>query len=94
MDWLHGADSSQTLRVVREGLGDRPFRPKRVINAAILEAVLLTTMENRTIDAERLKRQYWVLVADKAFDGVIRGATTDTKIVKDRLTIARAILLS
>jgi hypothetical protein len=82
----------EALKVVVDALGNKPFRPKRVINAAVLEAVMLTVLENSGITSERLKEQYPVLMADSAFQGVIRGPTTDTKMVKDRLGIAAGML--
>lgn len=76
------------LGVVIEALGDKPFRPRRVINAAVLEAVMVTLLEHAEITAPQLARNYPVLLGDAAFQGVIRGATTDTKMVKDRLAKA------
>lgn len=82
----------QAVDLVVHALGDKPFRPKRVINAAVLEAVMVTVLEDPTITVERLADRYPILLADDRFQGVIRGATTDTKMVKDRLTIAAEIL--
>lgn len=82
----------EAIKVVVDALGAKPFRPKRVINAAVLEAVMVTVLENEDITAARLSERYPLLMADEAFQGVIRGATTDTKMVKDRLTIAAKIL--
>lgn len=81
------------LNKIVAALGTRPFRPKKVINAAVLEAVLVTVLENPDVEVDTLKRQYEVLMADANFLEVIRGATTDTKVVKERLTIAGEILL-
>jgi hypothetical protein len=82
----------EALKVVVDALGNRPFRPRRVINAAVLESVMLTVLENPDISSEHLKAQYPVLMADEDFQGVIRGPTTDTKMVKDRLGIAAGML--
>lgn len=82
----------EAVKVVVDGLGQKPFRPRRVINAAVLEAVMVTLLENPDITAEHLGERYPALMANVDFQGVIRGATTDTKIVKDRLGIAAAIL--
>ena len=77
---------------VTAALGPKPFRPKRVINAAVLEAVMVSVLENPEITVPQLKRNYTRLLANDEFEKVIRGATTDTKIVKDRLKLAREIL--
>ena len=82
----------EAIKVVVDALGDKPFRPKRVINAAVLESVMVTVLENPDITAELLAVRYPVLMADAGFQAVIRGATTDTKMVKDRLGIAAGML--
>lgn len=82
----------EAVRIVVEALGDKPFRPRRVINAAVLESVMVTVLENPAITAAHLAAMYPILMADDRFQSVIRGATTDTKMVKDRLGIAAGIL--
>lgn len=81
------------LNVVVKALGERPFRPSRVINASVLEAVMVTLLENPTITPQQLERNYEILLEDQDFLKVIRGATTDTKVVKDRLSLARKMLM-
>lgn len=75
-------------------LGPKPFRPKRVINAAVLEAVTLTVLESPNLTVEQIRENYVTLMGDETFIKVIGGATTDTKQVKDRLTLARQHLLA
>lgn len=82
----------EAVKVVVDALGNKPFRPKRVINAAVLESVMLTILENPGITSEHLKERYQILMADIGFQAVIRGPTTDTKMVKDRLGIAAGML--
>lgn len=82
----------EAVKVIVDALGDKPFRPRRVINAAVLESVILTVLENPDITSEHLKARYPILMADEGFQGVIRGPTTDTKMVKDRLGIAAGML--
>lgn len=83
-----------SIEVIVSALGSKPFRPKRVINAAVLEAVTVTVLENPQLTAEMLKRNYAPLMADENFIRVVGGATTDTKQVKDRLALARRHLLA
>ncbi|GAB9224938.1 DUF262 domain-containing protein [Bradyrhizobium diazoefficiens] len=81
----------KALKVVNDAL-ERPFRPRGVINSAVLEAVMVTLLENQQITAAQLKRRYPALLADKQFSDTTRGGTTDTGILRNRLEIARTIL--
>jgi Protein of unknown function DUF262 len=80
------------LTKVRQSLGNRPFRPNRVINAAVLEAVIVSLLENQAISDQELSTRYATLLQREDFKKSIRGGTTDTKVVHDRLTIAGAHL--
>ena len=79
------------VQVVNEALA-RPFRPRGVINSAVLEAVMITLLENEGLTAEQLADRYPKLLADKRFNDTTRGGTTDTGILRTRLEIARSIL--
>jgi hypothetical protein len=70
----------------------RPFRPRSVINSAMLEGVMVALLEDRSIDSERLKRGYKKLEADETFDKLNRGATTDTLTVRERIKRAKETL--
>lgn len=67
----------------------KPFRPKGVINSAVLEAVMITLLEDPAIDGERLKVGYEALLEDPAFLERITGGTTDTLMVQKRIEIAK-----
>ena len=84
---------SGTLDKIKIALGARPFRPKRVINSAVLEAVCVTMLEHQEISAEQLKEKYPILLKSEDFDKAIRGGTTDTRNVRERLEIAGKMLL-
>ncbi len=70
----------------------RPFRPKGVINAAVLEAVMVTLLENENISSEELNSRYPRLFEDRDFSENISGGTTDTSVLKNRLEAAARIL--
>jgi len=70
----------------------RPFRPRGVLNAAMLDAVMVAVLEDSTIKSEKLNLAYNKLLEDFRFEGLLRGATTDTSIVKDRIKIAKLAL--
>ena len=80
-----------TCNLVAESL-DKPFRPKRVVNAAILESIIITLMENSNINSERLLRQYPKLLKDQEYLSRVTGATTDTAVLRRRIERATEIL--
>lgn len=69
-----------------------PFRPRGVINSAMLEGVMVALLEVDQISAENFKRKYEFLLKDESFDRVLRGATTDTLTVKERIKRAKEVL--
>lgn len=71
----------------------KPFRPRGVLNAAVLEAVMITLLENPGISGDDLQNKYDVLLKDDEFLKRITGATTDTLVLRARLESARKILL-
>ena len=82
---------SRVVELVAENLV-RPFRPRGVLNVAMLEGVMVALLENDTITGEQLKVRYKKLADDPKFDGYLRGSTTDTLIVKERIKIAKDVL--
>lgn len=82
----------KAVKLVKETL-PRPFRPRGVINSAVLEAVMITVLENPNISADKLRNGYSKLLKNKDFDRLITGGTTDTLVLKGRLTLAREVLL-
>ncbi|WP_428943251.1 GmrSD restriction endonuclease domain-containing protein [Pantoea sp. FN060301] len=70
----------------------RPFRPKGVINSAVLESVMITLLENPDIKEEQLTERYPTLLENEDYNLVVRGSTTDTAILKRRIEVAGRIL--
>lgn len=83
----------EVTELVNETL-DRPFRPKRVINSAVLEAVMVTLLEHPEIDGTKLAQNYPHLMEDQDFEDSITGGTTDTAVLRRRIGIAQRILAS
>lgn len=73
---------------------EKPFRPKRVVNASVLEAVMVALLEDETIDATKLSANYDNLMSDESFQEATSGATTDTAVLKSRIQTAKRILAS
>lgn len=70
----------------------KPFRPRHVINAAVLEAVFIALMEEEDIGAKKVKRNYPKLITDENFLAYASGTTTDTSILQGRIKIAKTAL--
>ena len=71
---------------------EKPFRPRRVINAAALEAVMVALMEDDEIDEDAITQNYDLLMADEAFLQTITGGTTDTNVLRTRIGRAKELL--
>lgn len=69
----------------------RPFRPKGVVNLAILESVMIAVMECPSIDGDELPKKYDTLISDPDFSENITGATTDTLVLQARIAAAKRI---
>lgn len=71
---------------------DKPFRPRRVLNSAILEAVFIAVLEDTQIKSDELSSRYPRLFDDKDFNENTTGATTDTAVLQSRISAAKKIL--
>ncbi|CAF9942923.1 hypothetical protein IMSHALPRED_005964, partial [Imshaugia aleurites] len=79
----------RVVKIVSETLS-KPFRPKGLINSAVLEAVMVSLLEQeKPIAPNDLRDRYASLLADRAFIERITGGTTDTAVLKQRLQIAK-----
>ena len=81
----------KVVKIIDQAL-EKPFRPRNVINAAVLEAVMVTLLENANVAAEHLASRYEDLLANQDFQGYIRDRTTDTQVLRTRLKLARDLL--
>lgn len=70
----------------------RPFRPRGVINSALLEGVMIALLEDSSIDGAKLKVKYPSIIKDPTVLKLITGGTTDTLIVRDRIKRVKEIL--
>lgn len=81
----------KVVQMVADNL-ERPFRPRSVINAAMLEGVMIALLEDEGISSSVLKDRYRKLSEDSDFEKLLRGATTDTLTVRDRIKRAKELL--
>ena len=71
---------------------EKPFRPKRILNHAILETVMISVLENDRITTNVLRENYPKLLKDEGFNASIVSRTTDTAAIKRRIEIAKRII--
>ena len=81
------------VKMVNDTL-NRPFRPRTVINSAVLEAVMITLLENQDVVVSEIEARYSKLLKNNRFLELITGGTTDTLVLKERLRIARKTLIN
>lgn len=69
-----------------------PFRPRGVINSAVLEAVMVVLLEHPEIQKSELIGRYQNLINNGEFLNLITGGTTDTATLHNRIKLANRIL--
>ena len=82
----------RTIDLVYRSIGPRAFRPIRVLNAAVFDAVMVgcaRRLESGSVNAvEMLKKRYFALLHDDDFENVTETSTTNTVNVHKRLELA------
>lgn len=82
----------KTVRHASQSLGPEAFRPKRNLNAAVVDSVLTGIAERlrtkRSMDASTLKGAYQRLMDDDSFKSAIERSTADEEQVRARLEAA------
>ena len=71
---------------------ENPFRPKRVLNSAVLEAVMISVLEIEDLTQKQLTRNYPKLFKLENFVSNITGGTTDTSVLTKRIEVCKATL--
>lgn len=83
------------LELVASSLPPRPFHLRGPLNASALDSVMCVLMENPTkVSSSKLKAGFRRLVADEKFQSYTKKATTDPKVVLERLNRVRHFLLN
>jgi Protein of unknown function DUF262 len=70
---------------------ERPFRPRGVINSAVLEAVMVCVLENDKITDNKLIDGYQKLIQIPEFMKTVTGGTTDTQQLILRISTAKGV---
>lgn len=81
-----------TCRMVVEQLGAKPFNPKGRINASALDSVMGTLVSVDALPSD-LSRRYRNLFSDDRFLQTLSVSTSDSAIVKQRLSVVREHLV-
>jgi hypothetical protein len=79
--------------LVVKQLGARPFHIRGPLNASVLDSVLVTLLDNFRAVPENLKERYNDMLKDTQYDSYTRTGTTDTTVVRNRLSEAKRYLI-
>ena len=81
----------EVVKIIDENI-EKPFRPKGVINTAMLDAIFIALLEKLRIDIAELKKSYTNLINNPEFLANTVGPTADTAVLKSRIEIAKRFL--
>jgi hypothetical protein len=81
-----------TCSLIYDELKQKPFHIHAGLNAAVLDSVFVAFSHNLESKPENLKERYESLKSNTEFQRVIKAATTDVEIIKERLKIAEETL--
>jgi len=83
---------TRTIDVVHEGLGDKAFRPKQYLNAAVFDSVMVGVARRldsgRIQNYEQLRQQYKQLLSDDTYKAAYQKSTAQESNVETRVTMA------
>ena len=82
-----------TISVISEAIGQKAFRPEKVINAAVFDAIMVAIARkvqsrNGPLDMVLLKQKYFELLNDEEFIDSFTGGTADKPKVEKRVSLA------
>lgn len=83
---------TETAKLTVEKLGEKPFKLKKGLNAAIFDSVFTVIAKNKNRIPKNIQKRYKRLLKNKMFVKLVSDTTTSTETVKDRLKIAQKVL--
>ncbi|MGI9250348.1 MAG: DUF262 domain-containing protein [Pseudohongiellaceae bacterium] len=84
----------KTTKLVVEKFGEKPFHLRGPLNISVLDSVMNVVSEHYgKLDFRTLKKRYKKLVDNKRFEELTTLATTDTKVVRERIDLVREHLV-
>lgn len=78
---------NQVAEIIDKNI-EKPFRPKGVINTAMLDAIFIALLESDHLSVDKLKENYPKLIEDPEFIANTFGPTADNSVLKNRIRIA------
>ncbi|MXZ86863.1 MAG: DUF262 domain-containing protein [Acidimicrobiia bacterium] len=81
-------DFRRTCDVVMNVLGEKPFRLKAGLNAAIFDCIFVTMSNNLDGDFSGFRDDYLALLSNTEFADCVRSETTDERVVSRRFELA------
>lgn len=71
---------------------DKPFRPRSVVNLAVLDSILVTLLENPSYMNDSFVDNYRALLKDESFINNISISTADVSVLHERFKRAKELL--
>ncbi len=68
---------------------DAPFRPRGVVNMAVMDSIVVSLLEHENFNFEKLNTTYDAILADPDFQRTTAMSTADAVILKERFHIAK-----
>ena len=66
-----------------------PFRPRGVVNMAVMDSIVVALLECEEFDFSKLKDTYEAILADVDFQRTTAMSTADAVVLKERFHIAK-----
>jgi hypothetical protein len=81
-----------TVQLISESLGNRAFKPRRALNAAVFDSVMIGVArrlnQGEVTDLDALQTQYRTLLENEDFVRVTQESTSDEENVRRRIELA------
>ncbi|PVY82406.1 uncharacterized protein DUF262 [Pantoea ananatis] len=68
---------------------EKPFRPRNVMNIAVMDSIMVALLENPDFSVERLRQNYQDLLSDEGFINNTSISTADVVVLQERFRLAR-----
>jgi len=68
---------------------EAPFRPRGVVNMAVMDSIVVALLECENFDFSKLKETYEKILSDTNFQRTTAMSTADAVVLKERFQIAR-----
>lgn len=80
---------SNTIGYVHQFVGKRAFRPKRAMNVAVYDSIMIAILENKISNGDAIGKCYKRLMLDQKFLEACSAGTADEANVRERIRMAK-----